>query len=134
MSAVAAYSGRMVNRSLRQGESIFRLFGPESMTHNVKIGKSYPGGAWWGLGSAPKSAKEWRERAAVLDEFNRDGYVVVGQIGEKSGPKAVVGTVSEQRGKDLPQYLPGGATQAFFFLDKSTFKVMPTGWKDANGI
>ncbi len=31
----------------------------------------------------------------------------------------MVGTVAEQVGNKLPgQYLPGGATQAFFFLDK----------------
>ncbi|MEA5200263.1 hypothetical protein VB151_19750, partial [Xanthomonas fragariae] len=37
----------------------------------------------------------------------------------ENGPKAVVGTVAEQVGVQLPgQYLPGGATQAFFFLDK----------------
>ncbi|WP_428960131.1 hypothetical protein ACQR53_05020 [Xanthomonas oryzae] len=81
----------------------------------------------------------------------------------ENGPRAVVGTVAEQAGKKLPgQYLPGGATQAFFFLDKPVteqltalgkraiadnkpftwidpasgmiFEVKPTGWKDVNGI
>jgi hypothetical protein len=75
----------------------------------------------------------------------------------------VVGTVSEQFGEKIPgQYLPGGATQAFFFLEKDfkellnkvghdfangaktsklldsatglEFTFHSTGWTDANGI
>lgn len=161
--AIRAYSGKLVNRELKQGERIFRFFGPEGTTHGKKINETFPGGAWWGLGSPPKSAKEWRERAAVLDEFNRDGFFVTGSVNGKIGPKAVVGTVAEQAGEMLPgQYLPGGATQAFFFLDKKvsdalealgkkvigtgkaatwtdevsglTFRIAPTGWTDANGV
>lgn len=160
---IAAYSGRIVNRELKQGEEIFRLFGPGGVTHGVDIDPSKAAGAWWGLGSAPKSAKEWREMAGVLDEFNRDGFLVTSRVEGKVGPKAVVGTVSEQSGKKLPgQYLPGGATQAYFYLDKTlaeqlvahgeqvvasgkpmtlidpvsgmSFHIRPTGWTDANGI
>lgn len=161
--AIRAYSGRMTNRELKHGEEVFRFFGPEGTTHGEKIGKSYPGGKWWGLGAAPKTAREWREKAAVLDEFNRDGYLVVARVNGKTGPKAVVGTVAEQTGEKLPgQYLPGGATQAFFVLDNSVaaqlekkgaevvtsgkpaawtdptsgmaFRIVPTGWTDANGV
>ncbi|MCO4862516.1 hypothetical protein MKD38_12590 [Cupriavidus sp. WGlv3] len=161
--AIQAYSGRMINRELKKGEEVFRFFGPGGTTHGQKIGDSYPGGRWWGLGSPPKTARAWREQAAVLDEFNRDGYLVAARINGKTGPKAVVGTVSEQTGQKLAgQYLPGGATQAFFALDKSVtaqlerigadvmksgrpitwtdasngliFRILPTGWTDANGV
>ena len=163
LEQVAAYSGRIVNRELKQGEEIFRFFGPGGATQGVDIDPSKASGAWWGLGSAPKTAKEWREKAAVLDEFNRDGFFVTSRVEGKGGPKAAVGTVSEQTGTKLPgQYLPGGATQAYFYLDKAlaeqlvaygdkvvatgkpaklvdpvsgmTFHIQPTGWTDANGI
>jgi len=159
---VAAYSGRIVNRQLQEGEHIYRLFGPEGVTHGVEVGESFAGGTWWGIGPSPKSAKEWREKAGVLDEFNRDGFIVEGTI-QANGPKAAVGTIAEQAGKDLPgQYLPGGGTQARFFMDKASadrlseigrrvsasgkaeswadpisgivFQIKPTGWTDANGV
>ncbi|MCA7083239.1 hypothetical protein K7G19_06430 [Cupriavidus sp. DB3] len=163
-TAIAAFSGRMVNRQLKEGEEVFRLFGPAGVTHKVNIAESAPGGIWWGIGKPPNNAKEWRELAAVLDEFNRDGYMVVGRVTNTAGPKSVVGTVAEQAGERLPgQYLPGGATQAVFFLDSSTgnrlkemgqevissgkpskpwedpisgitFEVRPTGWVDTNGV
>ncbi len=163
LEMVAAYSGRMINRQLKQGEEIFRFFGPEGVTHGHKVRGSHASGGWWGIGPAPKTAKEWRERAAVLDEFNRDGFFVVGKVEGHNPPKAVVGTVAEQSGANLPgQYLPGGATQAVIGWEKPTadylyalgqkvmasgkaeiwtdalsgitFHIRPTGWKDANGI
>jgi hypothetical protein len=101
--------------------------------------------------------------AAVLDSFNGDGFFVSARVTGGKGPKAVVGTVSEQFGEKIPgQYLPGGATQAFFFLEKDfkellnkaghdfasgaktskllapatglEFTFHSTGWTDANGI
>lgn len=163
LEMVAAYSGRMINRQLKRNEEIFRFFGPEGVTHSHNVRTSHASGAWWGIGPAPKTAKEWREQAAVLDEFNRDGFFVVGKVDGPNPPKAVVGTVAEQSGTHLPgQYLPGGATQAVVEWDKSTsdylyalgkkvmdsgkaevwsdavsgitFHIRPTGWKDANGI
>ncbi|MCT8276503.1 hypothetical protein [Xanthomonas translucens] len=161
--ALQAYSGKMINRQLRDGEHFFRAFGEEGVTHDLKIRDSFAGGAWWGIGEAPKSAQEWRPSTAVLDEFNRNGFIVTGKVVGENGPKAVVGTVAEQAGKKLPgQYLPGGATQAFFLLDKTVsdqltalgkrvisenrplawvdpvsgmrFEIKPTGWEDVNGI
>jgi hypothetical protein len=118
---------------------------------------------WWGIGEPPKTAKAWRDEAAVLDEFNSDGFVVIGQVIGDAGPKAAVGTVSEQMGSNIPgQYLTGGGTQAAFYLDRSSadelarlsqevvatrqqarwldpisgmsFEIRPTGWTDAYGI
>lgn len=160
---VAAFSGKMVNRELKDGEQVFRFFGPERTTHGVQVAEAWTGGAWWGLGPPPKTAKEWREMAAVLDSFNGDGFFVSARVIGNNGPKAVVGTVSEQMGKKIPgQYLPGGATQAFFILEKKfqdvlskaghdfangasqskildpltglEFTFHKTGWTDANGI
>ena len=160
---VAAFSGKMINRELKDGEQIFRFFGPPRTTHGVAVDEAWAAGAWWGVGPPPKTAKEWREFAAVLDSFNGDGFYVSARVVGNNGPKAVVGTVSEQFGAKIPgQYLPGGATQAFFFLDdafKATLSQMghdfingvkhkkivdpktgleftfhSTGWTDANGI
>lgn len=162
-NSVAAFSGKMVNRQLKDGEQVFRFFGPSRTTHGVLVGKADSAGAWWGVGQAPKTAKEWREMAAVLDSFNGDGFFVSAKVVGNKGPKAVVGTVSEQFGKRIPgQHLPGGATQAFFFLDDAfktllnkmgedfangakasqvvdlqtglEFTFHRTGWTDANGI
>ena len=156
-------SGRITNRPLAKGEKIARLFGPGDVTLGTKVGETSAGGAWWWIGKPPTNAKQWREQAAVLDEFNRDGYIVTGHVVGVQGPKAAVGTVSEQVSKKIPgQYLPGGGTQAFFFMNKEsagklselgeqvtktqrptqwvdelsgiTFDFKPTGWKDANAV
>jgi hypothetical protein len=162
-NSVAAFAGKMVNRELKDGEQVFRFFGPPRTTHGVPVDEAWAGGAWWGVGAPPKTAKEWREMAAVLDSFNGDGFFVSARVTGGKGPKAVVGTVSEQFGEKIPgQYLPGGATQAFFFLEKDfkellnkaghdfasgaktskllapatglEFTFHSTGWTDANGI
>ena len=160
---IEAFSGKIVNRELRPGEQIYRLFGPAGDTHRVQVDKSFAGGDWWGLGAPPKTAKEWREKAAVLDEWNRDGFIIVGTVPDGSRIKAAVGTISEQSGTKLPgQYLPGGEMQAVLDMSKDAktglskiadevvktskpgawidpatgmrFEIRPTGWKDANGI
>ena len=65
---IEAFSGKVVNRPLRPGDQIYRFFGPEGVTHWAPVSESASGGAWWGLGHPPKTAKEWREKSAVLDE------------------------------------------------------------------
>jgi hypothetical protein len=116
---IEAFSGKIVNRELKPGEQIYRLFGPAGDTLRVPVGKSYPGGAWWGLGSPPKTAKEWREQAAVLDEWNRDGFMIVATVPQGRPIKAAVGTISEQRGTKISgQFLPGGGMQAVFDMSK----------------
>lgn len=138
------------------------MFGPSGTTHGVDISSSNAGGAWWGLGEPPATAKQWCEQAAVLDEWNRDGYILVGTV-HGNGPKAAVGTIAEQGGTRLPgQYLPGDGTQANFHFDRASsahlqsiadrvvssgqpeawldpvsgisFEIRPTGWSDANGV
>lgn len=163
LTTVATYSGRIANRLLKQDEEIFRVFGTNTTTHGVEVDETFAGGAFWGVGEAPKTAEEWRMvKGAVLDEWNGDGFIITGKVGA-NGPKACVGTIAEQSGKKLPgQYEPGGGTQAFFFMHKdaqaeitkrgqeviadgrprqyldlitgTVFTIRPTGWKDANGI
>jgi hypothetical protein len=117
---IAANSGRMTNRVLTKNERIVRFFGPGETVNMVKIHDTSAGGYWWWLGEAPVNAKQWREQGAVLDEWNRDGFVVIGHMTQDAGPKVVTGTIAEQLSSKLPgQYLPGGAQQAFLDLSSN---------------
>lgn len=164
---VNTFGGKIVNRPLAEGEEIYRVFGPQGVTHSTEVGRSYAPGAasgrpnFWGLGSPPRNAEEWRKGSAVLDEWNRDSFIVVGTVREKDAVKACTGKIAEQAGKDIPsQYLPGGAKQAMLQLPPDindllraagerviatgkpemferagvAWVIKPTGWKDANGI
>ena len=115
-SAIAAATGKIKNVDLGdEGAVLFRAFGPEGTTHGVQVGASNPGGFWWGLGEAPKSAEQWRQEYAVLDEFNRNGMVAVVRVppGKKVSVPACTSTVSEQYGRNIAgQYLEGGGKQA----------------------
>jgi hypothetical protein len=161
---VATYSGKIVNRKLEEGERIFRVFGPEGHTHGVFVKKSYasgrPGGnSFWGLNDVPKNASDWRHGSAVLDEWNRDGFIVVGTVMKGHSIPACSGLIAEQTGKSIGvQYLKGGAKQAMIKLDVDVAKelsaaaekalqsgrevieaggvrweIQATGWKDVNG-
>jgi hypothetical protein len=162
-SYIQAYAGKIVNRELQEGEQIYRYFGPAGTTRGVSVDKSYAGGSWWGLGSPPKNAEQWRMKSAVRDEWNRDGYVVVGTVPKGVKPKACTGSISEQFGEKLPgQYMTGGGKQAYIDFDRARgtelqkiadqviatgqpgkwtdavtgmhFEINPTGWTDANGL
>jgi hypothetical protein len=136
-TAVEAFSGKMVNRGLQFSDGkIYRFFGPQGTTRRFDVGGSSAKGVWWGVGEPPKSAKEWREKCAVLDEWNRDGYIVEG-IPPKSpakgqkGVKGVFGTISEQFSENIPgQYLPGGNTQAFLNVPESVSKEIDMASKE----
>lgn len=108
---IAASSGKITNEML-SGQSLFRAFGPGGSTHGVKVGQSWPVGAFWGMGPPPRTAREWREKCAVLDEWNRNGWLSIINIPPGVEIPAATSTVSEQWGKQLDQYLPGGARQA----------------------
>ncbi|MDE1999986.1 MAG: hypothetical protein KGI52_13800 [Burkholderiales bacterium] len=114
--AIPAASGRIKNVDLgEEGVTLFRSFGPGGTTHGVDVGKSNPGGFWWGVGDAPKTAEEWRQKYAVLDEFNRNGMVAIIHIppGGKVKVPACTSKVSEQfSDKIAGQYLEGGGKQA----------------------
>jgi hypothetical protein len=108
---IAASSGK-INNEMLSGQSLFRAFGPGGSTHGLTVKPSWPAGAFWGMGPPPKTAKEWRETCAVLDEWNRNGWLSIVHIPPGVKIPACTSTVSEQFGKQLDQYLPGGAQQA----------------------
>jgi hypothetical protein len=111
-SAIAAASGPIKNEML-SGETLFRAFGPEGVTHRVTVDPSKPIGAFWGRGASPKTTKEWREKCAVLDEWNHNGWLAMVHIPPDIKIPACTSTVSEQFSKKIPgQYLPGGGQQA----------------------
>lgn len=111
---IAAASGPIKNVDLgEEGVTLFRAFGSEGTTHGVPVDKSSPAGMWWGMGEPPKTATEWRQKSAVLDEFNRNGMVTVIRIPKGVKAPACTSTVSEQYGKKIAgQYLEGGGKQA----------------------
>lgn len=121
--SVAAASGAIKNKDLgKEGAVLFRAFGPGGSTHGVPVGSSNPAGFWWGMGEAPKTAQEWRQKSAVLDEFNRNGMVAVVRIppGGKVKVPACTSTVSEQFGDKIAgQYLKGGGKQAAIDFSKT---------------
>jgi hypothetical protein len=110
--AVAAAKGPIKNEML-SGETLFRAFGPEGTTHGVNVGKSYPIGMFWGRGAPPKTAQEWRQKYAVLDEWNRNGWLSTMHIPADVKLPACTSTVSEQFSKGISgQFLEGGGKQA----------------------
>ena len=120
--AVAAASGKISNVDLgEKGALLFRAFGRGGTTHGVPVDETFAKGFWWGIGEAPKTAQEWRQKSAVLDEFNRNGMLAVVRIppGSKVKVPACTSTVSEQFGKDIAgQYLEGGGKQAGVEISK----------------
>lgn len=164
---IASFTGRAVNRPLAKGEQIYRAFGPSGVTHWQDIATSAGAGnpkykaAFWGLGKPPANAEEWRKGSAVLDEWNRNGFIVVGTLQTEGAVKAVTGKIAEQTGSKIAgQYLPGGGVQAMveteakyinlinesaqrvissgktetFRAGDMVWEVRPTNWKDVNGV
>jgi hypothetical protein len=110
--AIAAAKGPIKNEML-SGETLFRAFGPKGETRRIKVDESSPIGMWWGRGAPPKTAEEWRQFYAVLDEFNRNGWLSVMHIPANIKLPACTSTVSEQYGKGITgQFLEGGGKQA----------------------
>lgn len=118
---VASFHGEIAAVEAQQlaGKKLYRAFGRESKVTDA--GESEAGGyfrgAYWGVGDAPKSAEEWRTRAAVLDDWNANGFLVVAHLPDNLAElwpeaKAWIGKISEQYGsKDPLQYLEGGGEQ-----------------------
>lgn len=119
---IATMSGKVVNRQLRKGEKVFRVFGPEGTTHGFAINGSLAAGsrspAFWGLNDVPKNAEEWRHLAAVRDEWNRNGLMIVGTVIDDV--PACIGKIAEQFSDSIPgQYLRGGGKQAMLDLPQT---------------
>lgn len=119
---IATMSGKVVNRQLRKGEKVFRVFGPGGKTHGTAVATSTPAGsrspAFWGLNDVPTTAEEWRHLAAVRDEWNRNGLMIIGTIIDDL--PACVGKIAEQFSENIPgQYLRGGGKQAMLDLPQA---------------
>jgi hypothetical protein len=112
-SAVAAAKGPIANEML-SGETLFRAFGPKGKLHNgVEVKTTNPIGLFWGRGNPPKTAGEWRQFYAVLDEFNLNGWLSVIKIPPAVKLPACTSIVSEQYSKKAAgQFLEGGGKQA----------------------
>jgi hypothetical protein len=53
---IAAASGKIENEIL-SGVTVYRSFGDGGITHGVKVDRSFPVGAFWGLGKPPATGK-----------------------------------------------------------------------------
>ncbi len=162
---VATYAGKIVNRPLMPGEQIYRVFGPGGATRGASVGTSKAAGnravGFWGVGHVPESGAVWRNESAVLDEWNRDGFIALGSVQAPEGVKGCVGKIAGQAsGKIKGQRLMGGGTQAMLEFPDHVAKnlnalgekvmqtgipvtaelggvlweIRPTGWKGVNGV
>lgn len=161
---IATFSGQIVNREIQPGERIYRVFGPGETTHGVAVDTTYAcsrrENSFWGLNEVPVDAKHWRHGSAVLDEWNHDGFIVIGTVLTGHSLPACTGLIAEQAGKEIGvQYLRGGSKQAMLKIPKDiatklneaaarvretgrevfeaggvSWELRATGWTDANGI
>ncbi|WP_233832536.1 hypothetical protein [Paraburkholderia sp. ZP32-5] len=117
---LATFHGEVTALDAEQlaGQTLYRAFGNPSK--HAPWGSKAAGGrqpAFWGIGSPPKNAEEWRVRSAVLDEWNGNGFLAVVHLPSDFGTqvptaKAWAGQIAEQFGDTIPaQYLEGGGRQ-----------------------
>lgn len=117
---LSTFSGKITAWGPEQfaGQTLYRSFGPGGKL----AGPSNAGGYFWGAGHIPQNAKEWRELAAVLDEWNANGLMVLVTFPsaakirqEKELEQALkgwFGNIAEQFGDKIKnQYLAGGGKQ-----------------------
>lgn len=158
---IVTYSGKVINHAFEPGEQIFRVFGPEQTKaiKGVKPGETSPVGAFWGVGPPPATGKDWRHQAAVLDEWNGNGFMMVGTVLEPARVKGSVGKIAGQTAKN-GQILTGGGTQAMIFFSGEVrnalvplaeqvtkdgiaktleaggvlWEIRPTKWEGVNGV
>ncbi|MEM5421788.1 hypothetical protein [Paraburkholderia ferrariae] len=119
-STLATFNGELAALDADQlaGQTLYRAFCNPSK--HASWGSKAGGGrqpAFWGIGSVPNSAQEWRIRSAVLDEWNGNGFLAVVHLPKDFGTrvptaKAWAGQIAEQFGDKIPaQYLEGGGRQ-----------------------
>lgn len=134
---VASFHGEIkaVGAEQLAGKTLYRAFGNPTTRASWK-GGSKAGGrqpAFWGMGDPPKNAKEWRQLAAVLDEWNGNGFLAVLRFPAdlaKRMPetKGWSGKIAEQHGANVPtQYLEGGGEQLIIDLGPLADKITEVG-------
>jgi hypothetical protein len=140
-SRVASFHGQINAVGARElaGKTLYRAFGNQSM-HAIwpsRAGGRQP--AYWGLGAPPKTAEEWRTRAAVLDEWNGNGFIAVLRFPpdlDKRMPnlKGWAGRIAEQYGGQIPsQFLSGGGEQLIIDLGPLANKITDAGERVKRG-
>lgn len=130
---VASFHGEIEALDANQlaGKTLFRVFGNGNPT--TKSAPTYAGGMFWGFGKVPESAEEWRELAAVLDEWNGNGFIAILRFPSDlatSMPtaKGWAGQIAEQFGNEIPaQYLEGGGKQIFMDLGQLSRDISTMG-------
>lgn len=131
---IASFSGKVtpMNAEELAGKTIYRVFGnAEGAASASSAGGRTPG--FWGYGKAPESAEEWRIQAAVLDEWNANGFIVIAHLPEDFAsrmPEAAAwhGKIAEQFGNKLAnQYLEGGGEQLIVNLGDLAAQVHSIG-------
>jgi hypothetical protein len=137
-TTLATFHGEVTALEAQQleGKTIYRAFGNET-ARATKAGGTAAGGkyqpAFWGVGTPPKSAHEWRLNSAVLDEWNGNGFLVVAHIPPgfaetMPNAKAWYGQIAEQFGVEFPdQYLVGGAPQLVVDMGDLAKKISEIG-------
>ncbi|WP_005032246.1 hypothetical protein [Holophaga foetida] len=89
-----------------------RIRGPYSMERYYDLSKAGPSGAWWQpQGTIYRRAKDWRERSAVLDTFNKDGYRATCHLPPNLELCAWEGKAAGQVHPATGQWLEGGGQQ-----------------------
>ena len=92
----------------------------------MEVGNSFAIGEFWGRGVPPKIGSMWRKMCAVLDEWNRNGWMALVHIPRGTKIPACTSVVSEQFGKKMSgQFLEGGAQQAVVtaFFEKQIIEI-----------
>lgn len=142
-TTVASFHGEIqaVGPDQLAGKKLYRAFGNPSK-HASRPGGSKAGGrqpAFWGLGEPPKNAEEWRQRAAVLDEWNGNGFIAVVYLPSDLATrmpeaKGWAGKIAEQYGIEVPtQYLEGGGEQLIIDLGPLADQITAAGEKLKGG-
>lgn len=140
---IASFHGEIkaVGPEQLAGKKLYRAFG------NPSKRASWPGGskaggrqpAFWGIGEPPRNAEDWRQRAAVLDEWNGNGFIAVlrfpADLAQRMpAVKGWEGTIAEQYGTRVPsQYLEGGGQQLIVDLGPLADRITEIGERVKRG-
>jgi len=136
--SIASFHGKIVAADARQlaGKKLYRAFGNAGTKASPSEAGGFHAAAYWGVGNAPRTAEEWRTTAAVLDDWNANGFLVVAHLPDNFAElwpeaKAWIGKISEQYSDTEPlQYLEGGGEQLLANFGESLTKRISDIGKD----
>lgn len=146
--SISTFSGKLNAVELQPGDTIYRVVFDSATREFTKAGDCW-------LRVPPGSGREWREKFAVLESWNKNGEIIEFTIPTpKPGEppltlRAWEGTVASQvqrnaSSPDFGQVLPGGATQLFIDFQHphnarltdaaKAAPVRQTNWNDHMGV